>query len=410
MVAIPAAFRSQARSRAAPVVQDADEPFVSRGGVLLLATLFWGYITLTDVLYHEAMRIELLEVTSVMVFFPWQHRVVQHVLALPLLLLCYWAAVRIGWSPARRRVPQQLGMALAFSLNMYWLMLTSDQLLHLAIGWPAQPFGVYTRGDWGVWAASTMTNLLAYGCGLAILTVVATSRRYHVLKLRSSELRRDWTGARLAALRSQLSPHTLFNVLHTIQARISGEPEVAQNLIASLGDLLRGLLQAGERDFTQLRDELEFVKLYLGLQTGRFADRLMVHVQDDASVPAVWVPSLILQPLVENAVVHGLADHSGKVRIDVTWDLSPYRLQLKVVNSMVPGGTYGGGGFGLRNVRERLAVQFGARAVLAAAADGPSTWVATLHLPVLREWHSGAAAAAASAAAQSAAVASTVES
>ncbi|HEX4618621.1 MAG TPA: histidine kinase, partial [Steroidobacteraceae bacterium] len=229
--------------------------------------------------------------------------------------------------------------------------------------------------------------------GLALLTGVAASRRYHRLQLRNSELRRDWAGARLAALRSQLSPHTLFNVLHTIQARISGEPEVAESLIASLGDLLRGLLKAGERDYALLRDELEFVQLYLGLQVGRFADRLTVHVQGGPDVPAVWVPSLILQPLVENAVAHGLADHSGPVRIDVTWDLSPYRLQLKVVNSMGPGSARKVAGFGLRNVRERLAVQFGGRAVLSAGPGDASSWVATLHLPVLREWRPGAAPA-----------------
>jgi len=193
-------------------------------------------------------------------------------------------------------------------------------------------------------------------------------------------------------LRTQLSPHTLFNVLHTIQARISGEPEVAESLIASLGDLLRGLLQAGECDFTQLRDELQFVELYLGLQIGRFADRLTVHVRNGADVPAVWVPSLILQPLVENAVVHGLADHSGPVRIDVTWDLSPERLQLRVVNSTVSSDARTAG-LGLRNVRERLAVQFGERAVLTSGPGDASTWVATLHLPVLREWRAGAAAA-----------------
>lgn len=388
MVAIPSTFWPSAASAAE------DEPrLLSRRGVLVLASLFWAYATVTDIVYHEGMRIELLEMTNIMVFYPWEHRVLQHALMLPVLLVCYSTAVRIGWRPARRRVPQQLALALAFSLLMFWMLLLSDRLMRLAFGWPAMPFGVFTKGDWGVWVSSTVTALLAYGFGLALLTGVAASRRYHRLQLRNSELRRDWAGARLAALRSQLSPHTLFNVLHTIQARISGEPEVAESLIASLGDLLRGLLKAGERDYALLRDELEFVQLYLGLQVGRFADRLTVHVQAGPDVPAVWVPSLILQPLVENAVAHGLADHSGPVRIDVTWDLSPYRLQLKVVNSMGPGSARKVAGFGLRNVRERLAVQFGGRAVLSAGSGDASTWVATLHLPVLREWRPGAAPA-----------------
>jgi sensor histidine kinase YesM len=387
MVAIPTAFRSYA----APVVGD-EHHFLSRRRVLALASLFWAYVTLTDIVYHEAMRIELSEMTGIVVFFPWQYRLMQHVLMLPLLLLCYATAVRLGWRPAGQRVPQQLALALGFSLLMFWMMLAGGLILHAAFGAPAMPFGIYTKGDWAVWVSSTATALLAYGFGLALISGVATYRRYHELQLRNSELRRDWAGARLAALRTQLSPHTLFNVLHTIQARVSGEPEVAQTLIASLGDLLRGLLQAGERDFTQLRDELQFVELYLGLQIGRFADRLTVQVQNGADVPAVWVPSLILQPLVENAVVHGLADHGGPVRIDVTWDLSPERLQLRVVNSTVSSDARTAG-LGLRNVRERLAVQFGERAVLSSGPVDSSTWQATLTLPVLREWNAGAAAA-----------------
>jgi sensor histidine kinase YesM len=388
MVAIPIVFRPNAD----PVVEDTQQ-FLSRRGVLTLATLFWAYVTLTAIVYHEAMRIELSEMTGVMVFFPWQHRLIQHVLMLPVLLLCYSTAVRLGWRPAGRRVPQQLALALGFSLLMFWMMLAGSLILHAVFGTYAAPFGIFTKGDWAVWVSSTATALLAYGFGLALITGVATWRRYHELQLRNSELRRDWAGARLAALRTQLSPHTLFNVLHTIQARISGEPEVAESLIASLGDLLRGLLQAGERDFSQLRDELQFVELYLGLQLGRFADRLTVHVKNGADVPAVWVPSLILQPLVENAVVHGLADHSGPVRIEVTWDLSPERLQLRVVNSTDSSDAARTAGLGLRNVRERLAVQFGGRAVLTSGRVDSSTWQATLTLPVLREWRSGAAAA-----------------
>jgi sensor histidine kinase YesM len=387
MVAIPTAFPPYA----APLVED-EEQFLSRRGVLTLASLFWAYVTLTDIVYHEGMRIELSEMTSVMLFFPWQHRLMQHVLMLPLLLLCYSTAVRLGWRPAGRRVPQQLALALAFSLLMFWMMLAGSLILHAVFGTHAEPFGIFTKGGWAVWGGSTATALLAYGFGLVLITGVATYRRYHELQLRNSELRRDWAGARLAALRTQLSPHTLFNVLHTIQARISGEPEVAETLIASLGDLLRGLLQAGERDFSQLRDELQFVELYLGLQIGRFADRLTVHVQSGPDVPAVWVPSLILQPLVENAVVHGLADHSGPVRVDVTYDLAPERLQLQVVNSTVSSDARTEG-LGLRNVRERLAVQFGERAVLTSGPVDSSTWQATLTLPVLREWRAGAAAA-----------------
>lgn len=381
---------------AAPMVSD-EPQLVSFRAVLVFTSLFWTYILLTNLVFAGAMRLEILEVTgyadTTMVFLPWEQRLLQHALMFPVLLACYYTAVRIGWTPARRRVPQQLALALGFSLLMEWAMLASEQLLHAALGSHADPFGIYTMADWAVWISSTATGLLAYGFGLALLTGIAASRRYHELRLHNSDLRRKWADARLAALRSQLSPHTLFNVLHMIQARIKGEPEVAESLVASLGDLLRGLLQSGERDFVQLREELQFAELYLGLQTGRFADRLTVRVHNGAEVPAVWVPSLILQPLVENAVVHGLADHSGPVRIDVTWRLAPHGLQLEVVNSVGSDNAPGSGGFGLRNVRERLTVQFGGRAVLESGRGDAATWVATLHLPLLREWRAGGAAA-----------------
>jgi hypothetical protein len=387
MIAIPSAFRPDA----AAVAENRQE-FPSRRGVLTLASLFWGWVTVTDIAYHEAMRIELAALTHISLLFPWQYRLLQHALMLPVLLACYSLAARIGWRPAWPRVPQQLALAVGFSLLMYLMILAGGHFLHAVFGAQPDPISTLTKSDWAMWAASGAMHLLAYGFGLALITVLAVQRGYHQLQLRNSELQRDWAGARLAALRTQLSPHTLFNMLHTIQARISGEPEVAETLIASLGDLLRGLHDAGERDFAQLRDELQFVELYLSLQRGRFADRLTVHVQNGTDVPTVWVPSLILQPLVENAVVHGLADHSGSVWINVTYDLWPDRLQLRVVNSRGAGSVTTDGGSGLQNVRERLAVQFGGRATLTSGPDDGSTWVATVTLPVLREWRSAAEA------------------
>jgi two-component system, LytTR family, sensor kinase len=84
-------------------------------------------------------------------------------------------------------------------------------------------------------------------------------------------------------------------------------------MVVQLADLLRRLLNAGERDFSRLADELQFVRLYLELQQRRFADRLSVAAARGGYPADAWVPSLILQPLVENAVVHGLAGHQGPV-------------------------------------------------------------------------------------------------
>jgi hypothetical protein len=154
MVAIPSAFRPDAAS----LLADERRQSLSHRGVLMLASLFWAYVTLTDIVYHEAMRIELREMTNIMVYFPWQLRLMQHVLMLPVLLGCYSVAVRIGWRPARRRVPQQIALALTFSLLMYWMMLIGGLVMHVLLGWPAAPIGVFTPGDWAVWLSSASSS------------------------------------------------------------------------------------------------------------------------------------------------------------------------------------------------------------------------------------------------------------
>ena len=158
-------------------------------------------------------------------------------------------------------------------------------------------------------------------------------------------------------------------------------------MVVQLGDLLRRLLSAGEREFSRLGDELQFVQLYLQLQQRRFADRLTCQRcrQRDAA-PLAWVPSLILQPLVENAVVHGLAGHDGAVSVRVEVQAAGETLSLRVVNDLAqPWHGLRGAGIGLSNVRERLAVQFAERATFSAGPAEGGVWVAEIHMPLLRD-------------------------
>ena len=183
----------------------------------------------------------------------------------------------------------------------------------------------------------------------------------------------------------QLSPHTLFNLLHTIRGQITWDPPAAQAMVVQLGDLLRRLLNAGEREFSRLADELQFVALYLELQQQRFADRLSIEVPQREEVARAWVPSLILQPLVENAVLHGLAGHEGAVSIRVQSFASGERLTLRVLNTMAPGRVPGHDGIGLANVRERLEVQFGEARELHAGPADERLWLAEIQMPLLRD-------------------------
>ncbi len=188
-----------------------------------------------------------------------------------------------------------------------------------------------------LWLASFVNFLPTYGFGLALVTGSSLYTRFRNSELQRTALEREWSAARLAALRMQLSPHTLFNLLHTIRGHIEWDPKGAQVMVVQLADLLRRLLNAGERDFSRLADELQFVRLYLELQQKRFADRLTVVLPPSSDIVDAWVPSLILQPLVENAVVHGLAGHQGPVTVKVSVKTANDVLLLRVTNTIAPG-------------------------------------------------------------------------
>lgn len=365
--------------------------------LLVLLTVFWVYVALSNVMYANNMQASLSSLKVEHVFAPWDARIIQHLLLYPLFILCMWLSLKIGWTKLWRAVPLQLLCALCLSV-------LAAPALVLGEIWA----GPMHRGDanamhknWDgwqeflsgpeipTWLASITSFLVTYLFGLALITGFAFYQRLRDSQLRSAALERALTQAHLAALRMQLSPHTLFNLLHTIRGQITWDPPAAQAMVVQLGDLLRRLLSAGEREFARLADELQFVTLYLELQQKRFADRLTIRVPPREDVSRAWVPSLILQPLVENAVVHGLAGHEGPVTIRVEAYVSGERLALRVLNTIAPGKAVGLTGIGLANVRERLAVQFGDAASFSAGAVDADLWLAEIHMPLLRDGPGG---------------------
>lgn len=363
---------------------------------LAVLTGFWIYVALSNLMYANTMGESLKSFDVTDFFAPWDARLVQHLILYPLFILCAWASLRIGWRPLWRTLPIQLSCALGFAV----LAAPALVLGEMAMGeWHGTSYITHPAGrgyeSWAdffagpavpTWIASATSFLVTYGFGLALITSFGFYQRLRDSQLRSSALERALTAAHLAALRMQLSPHTLFNLLHTIRGQIAWDPPAAQTMVVQLGDLLRRLLNAGEQEFSRLGDELQFVQLYLQLQQRRFADRLSVAVPPREAAPLAWVPSLILQPLVENAVVHGLAGHEGPVSVWVEASVVGETLVLRVLNNLAPSWHgLNGPGIGLANVRERLAVQFGERASFTAGPSDDQQWVAEIHMPLLRD-------------------------
>jgi hypothetical protein len=161
--------------------------------------------------------------------------------------------------------------------------------------------------------------------------------------------------AEVRALRAQLNPHFLFNSLNSINALIGSDPEAARRMCESLGDFLRRTLALGSRDAVTVSEELELVERYLAIEQVRFGSRLAIERQVAPAAAACLVPPLLLQPLVENAVKHGIADRLEGGTIWLTADLRDQTLQLEVENDAddaAPGRA--GEGVGLQNVKRRL--------------------------------------------------------
>jgi Histidine kinase len=355
---------------------------------LAIVCLFWAYVTVSNLLYGYSMRAGIARVTSVPVFATWDTRLLQHVMLLPMLLVSFWASLKVQWRPLFVALPLQIVLAAAFAAMAYPVMIlaevimasdtmTGTALSHVISAW-SDPFWLT------LWLASFVSFLPSYGFGLALVTGLALYTRFRDSELRLAALEREWSAARLAALRMQLSPHTLFNLLHTIRGQIEWDPKVAQSMVVQLADLLRRLLNAGERDFSRLSDELQFAQLYLELQQRRFAGRLMVEQPNPAEIPAVWVPSLILQPLVENAVVHGMAGHQGPVTVSLSVGVVNDTLIMRITNTTATDRAVGAAGIGLKNVRERIAVQFEGQAGLTVSVR-PTEWVSEITMPAIRE-------------------------
>jgi sensor histidine kinase YesM len=351
-------------------------PRVSFRVLLLITAAFWLFVTLTDVLYGYNMQIYAYQMVKDELFVRWYERVLQHVLLFPILLTCFAASLRLGWIPLNR-VPVQILLGGMFAALSYHAMELSELICWGAL-MPRVSVGA-------LWTASFATFFMTYSFGVILVTAFAYYQRVRDAEVRNSALEQGWSNARLAALRMQLSPHTLFNLLHTIRGHINQEPQVARSMVVQLADLLRRLLSAGQRDFSSIAEEMTFIRLYLELQQQRFAERLRIALPHDTEHSDIWIPSLILQPLVENAVVHGLAGLELPVMVRVEVHTHADSVTLRVVNTIAKGFTAAPDGIGLANVRERLDVQFGADASLIAGPTATEEWTAEITVPMLRE-------------------------
>jgi len=226
--------------------------------------------------------------------------------------------------------------------------------------------------------------LLFYVLLLGIAWAVYYHGRYREREQAAEQLAAGLAEARFQALKMQLHPHFLFNTLNAISALIPQEAQPARRMVARLGDLLRTALEQEATQEVTLREELEFLEPYLEIEQTRLGDRLSVEFQVEPEALDACVPHLVLQPLVENAIRHGVAPRSGPGVVTIAAAVKGGSLILHVRNT---GGAARErflrepGGRGLANVRSRLEHLYGADQQLTAGPARLGGWVTTIRIP-----------------------------
>ena len=177
--------------------------------------------------------------------------------------------------------------------------------------------------------------------------------------MRLERLEKNFSEARLNALRTQLEPHFLFNALNTISSQVERDPKLARGMIEHLGDLLRLSLESKDRQEVPLAEEMAFLEHYLAIQKIRFGDHLRIETQIAPEVKYASVPCLFVQPLVENAIRHGISRRASGGTVIVSAHRAGNRLDIRVLDDGVglPAGwtLENSGGVGLSVTRQRVA-------------------------------------------------------
>jgi sensor histidine kinase YesM len=244
---------------------------------------------------------------------------------------------------------------------------------------PAQV--LYRRQTPLLFASGVLLYLLAIAIHYLLLAF-ETAREAERRQLQLEVLARD---AELRALRAQIDPHFLYNSLNSINALTGSDPAGARRMCVLLGDFLRNTLKVGTRERISLEDELVLTDGFLSIEQVRFGPRLQVERVIDPAATQCLVPPLLLQPLVENAITHGIAQtlDGGVIRLDVA--RTNGRLSISIQNPRDAEGVRPTtGGVGLENVRRRLEAMFGTGARMDTYADR-SQFRVDLSLPWLTE-------------------------
>lgn len=302
-------------------------------------------------------------------------RAIVTLIGVPLCALIGWVLLRVQTRP----LSQRLVLSLLMSILAAFIYSAFNQLVFhiIAPKWgPATFVGLWEYANILVWV------FLVWCAVHFAITYDAEARDKSLRLLAAQALASD---AQNQMLRYQINPHFLFNTLNALSTLILAKDTAkAEQMVLSLSGFLRHSLEKELTDTITLREELEVQRLYLAIEQVRFGERLRFVDRVPGELLDAAAPSLILQPLVENAVKYGVAAQAGPVTIEIAARAEGSTLVLSVTDDG-PGAataTAPGLGVGLRNVRRRLEAMYGAAAGIELQARDPHGFIATIRLPL----------------------------
>lgn len=310
------------------------------------------------------------------------------------LVVCYlWGLATVLVFAIARRLPFERGkrfhaisahacalMALSWIHSVVYPVLSpEDGATATALAGWAGRFGVPS-------AATIRANAFVYALILGVRKTLRVYRKYQAHELQTTRLLAQLAQAKLSTLRMQLQPHFLFNTLNAISALTRSDPGTAERMIARLSDLLRTTLETFDVDEVTMSDEMDFVRSYMEIEQARFGERLTFEERVAPFALDALLPPLILQPLVENAVRHGLAETSGRCVISITAVTADGTLRIEICDTG-PGlrldqDSTKAGGVGLTNTRARLEHLYGQKYRLELENGRPHGTVVRLVIPL----------------------------
>ncbi len=276
-----------------------------------------------------------------------------------LTFLCMWRFLRVSIQTAstREMLLKYLPLSVLAGILVEVLYIAIFRYQH-----PGKHYTFLTRLGRNL-SSALVTDVIIFWIGFIVFRSIGYYQRYREREQVASQLQAQLVQARLQALQMQLNPHFLFNTLNSVSSLMRSDPDSADEMLERLGSLLRITLAKGQAQRIPLQEEMEVVELYVSIQQLRFGDRVSHSVE---VAPEAWdalVPSMLLQPILENAYVHGVSRSPGRGTITIKASVEGDKLCISIRNAGCVPGSFGDTlkrqGVGIANVKARLELHYG---------------------------------------------------